>query len=85
MPKTEELRKVYFDELKKRVLNDPDYNWPDKSDNAIMVVVNKMLKSVAQPGNKSDWLGNNGALRAASRKVGIKSSPELRALFQAVS
>ena len=83
MGKIEELKGLYFGELKLKVLTDPEYNWPDKSDEKIMRVVNSMFGNFGKPGDRSDWLKHNPALRSACKKIGIKSSPEFRALFQA--
>ena len=89
-PKTEEpvskieaLRQAYKEELRHRLDTDPEYNWPDKSDAAIEATVNKMIASISKKGDRSDWLKYNDALKVASKKVGIKSSPELRNILQA--
>ena len=78
--KIEELKKAYAEILKDKVRNDPQYNWPDKSDAAINKCVEKMLVATGRPGNRADWLKSNPALRTAAKKVGIIKSSELRAL-----
>ena len=81
--KIEALRQAYKEELRHRLETDPEYNWPDKSDAAVETTVNKMIASISKKGDRSDWLKYNDALKVASKKVGIKSSPELRNIFQA--
>ncbi len=78
--KIEELKKVYAEILRDKVQNDPEYNWPDKSDTAINKCVDKMMAAAGRPGNRADWLKSNPALRTAAKKVGINKSSELRAL-----
>lgn len=75
----EKLRKAYARELKSG-LKSGELDWPDKSETAIQGCINKMFKAISSPA-RNDWLKYNTALKRACRSIGIKSSPELRAIF----
>ena len=70
----EKIRDAYQKELRKRLDTDPEYAWPDKSDEAIARVVNKIFTAFSRPGDRSDWLKYNPALKIACKAAGVKSS-----------
>lgn len=75
----EKLRQAYRRELR-NALDKGILDWPDKSDQAIEACIAKMFTAITSPA-RNDWLKYNPTLKAACKSVGIKSSPELRAIF----
>jgi hypothetical protein len=85
------LRQAYIEELYRRYNdpNDPDYGPQTRreysapatlgtSREAATIIADKMLASVAR-GNTP---GNQKAMMAAGRKVGLKTSPEVRTVVK---
>jgi len=69
------FRATYHAALRRYIENDPEYDWPDKSDAAIDRCIDKMLVS------RSATLNANHALRLAAHTIGITRTEDLRAFL----
>ena len=92
MAEEKEFRDAYIivlDAVREKVKNGTaspaemrDYDWLGTANDAsLSQTVDKMIRAIKADEVRSDWMRNNPLLGRAARKVGLTTSPELRAFF----